>query len=199
MSGLSFQQFSRKCLETSQMDRHTDGLIMDGWSVRRSPGKWLSGWTDGQTAGKHNAKHNAFITYRQRHSKHTLDELMLNPLRPRQNGRRFADGMFKCIFLNENVWVPIEISLKFVPKASINNNPSLDQIMAWRRPGDNPLSEPMMVSSLTHICVTRPQWVNSFPPSAAYIHQWIGSALACRQFSVKPLSKPMPGYCQLDP
>ena len=37
--------------------------------------------------------------------------------------------------------------------------------MAWRRPGDKPLSEPMMVSLLTHICVTRPQWVNndSFP------------------------------------
>ena len=34
------------------------------------------------------------------------------------------------------------------------------QIMAWRRPGDKPLSEAMMVSLLTHICVTRPQWVN---------------------------------------
>ena len=32
--------------------------------------------------------------------------------------------------------------------------------MAWRRPGDKPLSEPMMVSLKTHICVTRPQWVN---------------------------------------
>ena len=31
--------------------------------------------------------------------------------------------------------------------------------MAWSRPGDKPLSEPMMVSLLTHICVTRPQWV----------------------------------------
>ena len=28
-------------------------------------------------------------------------------------------------FLNENVWIPIEISLKFVPKGSINNNPAL--------------------------------------------------------------------------
>ena len=36
--------------------------------------------------------------------------------------------------------------------------------MAWRRPGAKPLSEPMMVSLLTHICVTRPQWVNSFKP-----------------------------------
>ena len=31
--------------------------------------------------------------------------------------------------------------------------------MAWRRPGDKPLSEPMMVRLVTHICVTRPQWV----------------------------------------
>ena len=31
--------------------------------------------------------------------------------------------------------------------------------MAWRRSGDKPLSEPMMDSLLTHICVTRPQWV----------------------------------------
>ena len=31
--------------------------------------------------------------------------------------------------------------------------------MAWCRSGDKPLSEPMMVSLLTHICVTRPQWV----------------------------------------
>ena len=72
----------------------------------------------------------------------------------------FADDMFKCIFLNENVWISIEISLKFVPKGSINKNPALFQIMAWRHPGDKLLSEPMMVNSLTHICVTRPQWVN---------------------------------------
>ena len=91
-----------------------------------------------------------------------------NTLRPRQNGRHFADGMFKCIFLNENVSTPIEISLKFVPRGSINNNPALFQIMAWRRPGDKPLSEAKMVSSLTHICVTRPQWVNN----DAFFYTW---------------------------
>ena len=32
--------------------------------------------------------------------------------------------------------------------------------MAWRHPGDKPLSEPMVVSLPTHICVARPQWVN---------------------------------------
>ena len=85
--------------------------------------------------------------------------LLFNTLRPRQNGRHFADDIFKCSFLNENVWKPIKISLKFVPKDPINNIPVLVQIMAWRRPGDKPLSESMMVSILKHICVTRPQWV----------------------------------------
>ena len=85
-----------------------------------------------------------------------------NTLRPRQNGRHFADDTFTRIFVNENVTILIEITLKFVPKGPINNIPSLVQIMAWRRPGDKLLSEPMMVCLPTHICVTRPQWVNIF-------------------------------------
>ena len=84
----------------------------------------------------------------------------LNTLRPRQNGRHFADDIFKGIFFNENVWILIKFSLKFVPKGPINNIPSLVQIMAWRRPGNKPLSEPRMESLLTHIWITRPQWVN---------------------------------------
>ena len=83
-----------------------------------------------------------------------------NTLRPRQNGRLFADDTFKRIFLNKNIRISTKISLKFVPKGLINNIAALVQIMAWRRPGDRPLSEPMMISLLTHICVTRPQWVN---------------------------------------
>ena len=87
--------------------------------------------------------------------------LFFNTLRPRQQGRHFTDDTFKSIFLNENVIIVIKIALKFVPKGPINNIPALVQIMAWRRPGDKPLSEAMMVSLLTHICVTRPQWVNT--------------------------------------
>ena len=68
--------------------------------------------------------------------------------------------IFKRIFLNENGWFPIKISMKFIPKGLVNNIPALVQIMAWHRPGDKPLSEPMMVSLPTHICVARPQWVN---------------------------------------
>ena len=89
-----------------------------------------------------------------------LSEPKFYSLRPRQNGRHFADDIFKYIFLNENVWIPIKISLNFLPKGRINNIPVLVQIMAWRRPGDKPLSGPMMVRLPTHICVTRPQWVN---------------------------------------
>ena len=88
-------------------------------------------------------------------------ETWFNSLRPRRNRRHFADDIFKCIALNENVWIALKISLEFVPKVRINNNPALVQIMAWRRPGDKPLSQPMMVSLLTHICVTRPQWVKN--------------------------------------
>ena len=84
-----------------------------------------------------------------------------NTLRPRQNGRHFPDDILKWIFMNENVWISIKISLQFVPKGQINNIPALLQMMAWRRPGDKPLSEPMMVRLLTHICVARPQWVNT--------------------------------------
>ena len=83
----------------------------------------------------------------------------VNTLRPRQHVHHFADDVFQHIFLNENVWISIEFSLKFVSKGPINNTPALVQIMAWRWPGDKPLSEPMVVSLLTHICVTRSQWV----------------------------------------
>ena len=83
-----------------------------------------------------------------------------NTLRPRRNEQHFADDILKRIFFNENVWISIKISLKFVPKGPINNITALVQIMAWCRSGDKPLSEPMVVSLPTHICVTRPKWVN---------------------------------------
>ena len=48
-----------------------------------------------------------------------------------------------------------KISLKFVPKGPIDNIPALVQIMAWRRPGDKPFSEPMMVNLLIlHLIVS---------------------------------------------
>ena len=96
---------------------------------------------------------------------HSMLKIMLfSTLKPGQNGCYFPDNIFQRTFLHENVSISIKISLKFVPRGPISNIPALVQIMAWRRPGDKPLSEPMMVSLLTYICVTGPQWVNSLAP-----------------------------------
>ena len=127
--------------------------------------------------------------------------ISINTLRLRQNGRHFPDNIFKWIFLNENVYILVKISLKFVHGGPINKIPSLVQIMVWHQPGNKPPYDAVMVSILMHICITWPQWVNSSTPSAAYMHQWTGSALvqimACRLFDAKPLAKPMLGYLSI--
>ena len=102
---------------------------------------------------------NVFMYILANYSGELLLILLLNTLWPRQDGRHFPDDVFKWIFLNENGWISVKISLKFVPRVPINNIWALVQIMAWRRSGDKPLSEPLMASLLSHICVTRPQWV----------------------------------------
>ena len=70
--------------------------------------------------------------------------------------------IFACYVLTY-VWDAVSIlnhlTRKFAPKGPINNIPALVQIMAWRRQGDKPLSEPMLIFAPTHICVTRPQWL----------------------------------------
>ena len=47
-------------------------------------------------------------------------------------------AIFKCIFLNENIWIVIKISLRFDSDGVINIIPALVQILAWRRQGDKP-------------------------------------------------------------
>ena len=105
----------------------------------------------------------------------------INTLRPRRNEQHFADDIFKRIFFNENVWISIKISQRFVPKGPINNIPVLVQIMAWRRSGDKPLSEPMMVRLLTHICVARPQWVKVWMNNEVH-----AKVYSCRTQRLKP-------------
>ena len=51
--------------------------------------------------------------------------------------------------------------------------PILVQIMAWHHTGNKPLSEPMLVSLLPHICIIQPQWVN-----------WVCVIHICRSFMV---------------
>ena len=72
--------------------------------------------------------------------KHLLSENILLTYLPLDK----MDDIFNCIFLNENDKIPIQISLKLVPGSPIDDKPALVQVMAWRRTGDKPLSEPMM-------------------------------------------------------
>ena len=81
-------------------------------------------------------------------------------LNTRQDGRHFPDDIFKYILLNENMRLSIKTSLKFAPKGPIDNILTLAHMMVWSRPGDNPLSEPVMVSLLTQKRAIRPHWVN---------------------------------------
>ena len=76
----------------------------------------------------------------------------------------FTDYILKHIFLNENIRISIQFSLKFVPKGPIDNIPALVQIMAWHRIGAKPLSEPM------HICGTRGRWVKGWTVSNSIIN-----------------------------
>ena len=63
-----------------------------------------------------------------------VDEILLNLARtlvfinsspPGQNGRHFADDVFRCIFINEKFCILIKISPNFVPEHPIDNNPAL--------------------------------------------------------------------------
>ena len=68
-----------------------------------------------------------------------------NTMGSRQNVRNFADGyILKRISVNYNSGIYNQISLKFVPKSPINNNPALRQIMPWHKTGDKPSPNPMM-------------------------------------------------------
>ena len=69
-----------------------------------------------------------------------------------KNGRHFTDDIFKRIFLNENVKITIQFSLKGIPKGPIDDKSALVQVMHCRLFGAKPLPEP---SSPTHICDTR--------------------------------------------
>ena len=55
-----------------------------------------------------------------------------------------ADDNFRCIFLNENDRIPIQLSLSVVLISPIDNKPAFVQVMVRRRTVDKPLPESMM-------------------------------------------------------
>ena len=59
-------------------------------------------------------------------------------------GHCSASDIFKCNLYNENVWIFIKISLKFVPRFALDNSSALVKVKAWRQADDKPIYEPMM-------------------------------------------------------
>ena len=90
-------------------------------------------------------------------------------------GRRGSCDIAKINTLRpgQNICISIRMALKFVPMGPINNVRGLVQMMAWRLQGNRPLSEPMIVSLLTHICVTRLQWFKDISLNAHYYYAGI--------------------------
>ena len=76
---------------------------------------------------------------------------MVNSSSSGQNGRHFADDIFKWYLMNEKFYISMRISLKFVPEGPNDNKSTLVQVMAWCQTGDKSLPEP--------ICHTRGRWV----------------------------------------
>ena len=91
-----------------------------------------------------------------------LYTVCLNTLRLRQNECHITDDIMKCIFMIKYILISINISMKFVSNGPINTITALVQMMAWCRPGDKPLCEPMVFSLLMQNGITQPQWVYKF-------------------------------------
>ena len=109
--------------------------------------------------------------------------LKFNTLKPRQNGRHFADDTFKHILLSENIWVSIKIPLKFVPKGPINNFYVI--IAVFKTNALSHLPNYRLPSFLKNICIMRSRWgVNTILVCISYIDAWnprTSSSGDCRQ------------------
>ena len=76
-----------------------------------------------------------------------IENILLTHLPLDKMAAILTDDIFKCIFLNENDRILIQISLQFVPRSSVDNNPALVQhvqVMAWHPTGDKSLPESLL-------------------------------------------------------
>ena len=95
---------------------------------------------------------------------------LVNSSTPGQNGRQFADDIFKCVFMNEKFCILIQVSLKSVLKGPIDNTIAF-RVMAWCRTGHKPLPE-LMLTRFTDAYMrhdARRRWVKSI---GEMLHEW---------------------------
>ena len=77
----------------------------------------------------------------------------------------FRQRHIGCIFLNESVWISIEVSLKFVPNGPVNNIPASDKW--WLdanlfEPITTPITDTYMreSASMRYLISPREVWIN---------------------------------------
>ena len=129
-----------------------DNMVTFLWSIYISePNVW---WWGLDIECLYNLKHVCYLTL--------WGRVKCQPYRRRHFPKHFLEWSYHDL---------TKISLKFVPKCPINNIPTLVQIMAWRQPGAKPLSEPMLVRLLTHVCIIRYQWFNFKTLISATVYQ----------------------------
>ena len=117
---------------------------------------WINGWIDNRQAGylrRHRTHYDIIVMAFKRAL--NIDEILLFTHWDRDKMATISRTTFSNTCSLTRLMNSIKISLKFVRKGPINNIPALVQTMAWHRPGDKPLSEPMVFRLPTHICVIR--------------------------------------------
>ena len=62
---------------------------------------------------------------------------IVNTLRPKLNCRLFAHGISECIFLNENVWIWFNFSLKIIAKVRLSHGKTFNPIFQMSVQGQN--------------------------------------------------------------
>ena len=82
------------------------------------------------------------------HKRHNVERpLWVLTYLPLDTMANISQMMFLDAFSYEKFCIVIKISLKFVCKGPIDNNPALVKIMACCRIGNKPLSKPMLTRS----------------------------------------------------
>ena len=120
--------------------------------------------------------------------------MWIKTLKPKQNCCHFTEFIFNCIS-----WMKIyELCFRFHWNFD-NNIPALVQIMAWHRPGNKPLSQPMTVSLLMHVSLgfneLRAPERNVQPKNDLLLTYYLKSMYCVFWFRFVPFCEMMLIYC----
>ena len=83
---------------------------------------------------------------------------LFDTLRPRPNGQYFVDDIFKGISWNENVWIVVDISLKFIREGPTDNKSSLVRKMTRHRQVSGHYLNQWWSRLPMGICVAQPRY-----------------------------------------